>query len=71
MSTQAGPLLTGKSAFCISDWQLKEAHSLVEGDDEGGRRTLAAVLRAEAQLTRNERAALAFLLIDRLLDSDR
>ena len=71
MSTPAESLLTSKSAFCISDWQLKEAQSLVEGDDEGGRRTLAAVHRAEAELTRNERAALAFLLIGRLLDSDR
>jgi len=71
MTTQEGSLLTGKSAFCISDWQLKEAQSLVEGDDEGSRRTLAAVLRAEAELTRNERAALAFLLIGRLLDSNR
>ena len=71
MSTRAESLLTGKSAFCISDWQLKEAQSLVEGDDEGGRRIRAAALRAEAELTRNERAALAFLLIGRLLDSER
>ena len=69
MSTDAPSLLTGKSAFCISDWQLKEAQSLVESDGESGRRVLAAVLRAEAELTRNERAALAFQLIDRLLDS--
>ena len=33
-------LLTGKSAFCISDWQLKEAQSLVEAGDEGSRRIL-------------------------------
>ena len=71
MSAEAGFLLTGKSAFCISDWQLREAQSLVEGDDEGGRRIRAAVLRAEAELTRNERAALAFLLIGRLRDSNR
>ena len=71
MSAEAESLLTGKSAFCISDWQLKEAQSLVEADDESSRRILAAVLRAEAELTRNERAALAFLLIGRLLDSER
>jgi hypothetical protein len=71
MSTPEGSFLTGKSAFCVSDWQMKEARSLIEGDDEGGRRILAAVLRAEAELTRNEQAALAFLLIDRLLDSNR
>ena len=63
--------MTGKSAFCVSDWQMKEARSLIEGEDEGGRRILAAVLRAEAELTRNEQAALAFLLIGRLLDSNR
>ena len=62
--------MTGKSAFCVSDWQMKEARSLIEGEDEGGRRILAAVRRAEADLTRNEQAALAFLLIDRLLDSN-
>jgi hypothetical protein len=69
MSAESGSVLTGKSAFCISDWQLKEAQSLIEGDDEVGRRVQAEVLRAEAELTRNERAALAFLLIGRLLDS--
>jgi hypothetical protein len=59
-----------KSAFCISDWQMQEAQSLIEGNDEGGRRVRAEVLRAEAELTRNERAALAFLLISRLLDAN-
>jgi len=61
--------LTGKSAFCISDWQMKEAQCLIEEDGVSGRRVLEALHRAEAELTRNERAALAFLLINRLLDS--
>lgn len=70
MSAESASPLTAKSAFCISDWQMKEAQSLIEGSDEVGRRVRAEVLRAEAELTRNERAALAFLLIGRLLDSN-
>ena len=71
MSTEAASLLTSKSAFCISDWQLKEAQSLAESEDESGRAVRAAVLRAEAELSRNEQAALAFLLIGRLLEPNR
>lgn len=71
MSAEPDALLTSKSAFCISDWQIEEAQSLVERDDEAGRKVRAEVHRAEAELTRNERAALAFLLITRLLDEDQ
>jgi len=70
VSAQSESTLTGKSSFCISDWQMKEAQSLIEGEGERSRRVLAEVLRAEAELTRNERAALAFLLIGRLLDAN-
>jgi len=69
VSAQAATPLTSKSTFCISDWQMQEARSLIEADGEAGRRVLAEVHRAEAELTRNQRAALAFLLIDRLIDS--
>lgn len=71
MSAEPEAILTSKSAFCISDWQLREARSLVERDEEAGRKVMAELHRVEAGLSRNERAALAFLLIDRLLDSDR
>jgi hypothetical protein len=56
----------GESVFCINQFQLSEARRLLSDADSGPR--LAAWLkRLEVELTRNEQAALAFELIDRLM----
>ena len=63
------PLLGGKSVHCINEQQMAEAWRLAE-DEPGSSEKIQSVLeRVEATLTRNERAALAFVLISRLKES--
>ena len=57
----------GDSVYCINQRQLEEAFRLAESDEESGPRIQALLEQIETGLTRNERAALCFVLIDRLL----
>ena len=60
------PLLGGKSVHCINEQQMAEAWRLTE-QEPGSSEKIQAVLEAlENDLSRNERAALAFVLISRL-----
>ena len=47
----------------------KRAFELGEADTESGRKNRTALETLERDLTRNERAALAFIVIDRLTKS--
>jgi PHD/YefM family antitoxin component YafN of YafNO toxin-antitoxin module len=67
MSSEPIPLLGGKSVYCINESQLKEAFHLAEEDPEASPRIKARLEELEAGMSRNERAALAFVIIDRLL----
>jgi hypothetical protein len=67
MSTEPIDLLGGKSTYCINEGQLREAKRLAEEDPEAGPQIRSEIERLEAEMSRNERAALAFVLIDRLL----
>lgn len=60
-------MLGGKSVYCINESQLKEAFHLAEEDPEASPRIKARLEELEAGMSRNERAALAFVIIDRLL----
>jgi hypothetical protein len=61
------PSLTGgESVYCINEMQMRKALELAQGDPRSGPRLAAKLAELEAGLDRNERAALAFLLIDRL-----
>ena len=60
-------LTGGESVYCINQAQLARAFQLAEADDESGPRVRAALEGLDKNLSRNERAALAFVLIDRLL----
>ena len=62
-------ILGGKSVYCINEGQLKDAHRLAFEDDESSPKIQAAIDDLESKFSRNERAALAFTLIDRLLKS--
>ncbi len=62
-------LTGGESVYCINQVQLERAFQLADADPESGPRIRAALERLEQDLSRNERAALAFVLIDRLLKS--
>ena len=63
------PLLGGSSVHCINEQQMAEAWRLAE-DEPGSSEKIQAVLdEVETTLTRNERAALAFVLISRLKET--
>jgi len=61
------PALTGgESVYCINEMQMRKAGELAGEDPKSGPRLAGKLAELEAGLSRNERAALAFLLIDRL-----
>ncbi|MDZ4198120.1 MAG: hypothetical protein U1E27_02425 [Kiritimatiellia bacterium] len=66
MSKPPTNLLGGASVYCINDAQMREAARLLEQDPESAPRLKSVLDQLETSLHRNERAALAFLLIDRL-----
>ena len=59
-------LTGGESVYCINEAQIANARRLAGQDSESSARIGAAIERLESELTRNERAAAAFLLIERL-----
>lgn len=62
-------LLGGESVYCINEAQLKSAFRLAQENPDTAPRIQAEIADLERRYTRNERAALAFVLIDRLLKS--
>ncbi len=56
----------GESVYCINESQLQSALRLAHEDPESAPRIQAALRELESSLSRNERAALAFLVIERL-----
>lgn len=62
-------LLGGESVYCINESQLKNAFKLAFEDPQSSPKIQAAMTELEGKLTRNERASLAFVMIDRLLKS--
>ena len=60
------PLLGGKSVHCINEQQMEEAVRLAEQDPVSSPKILTRLEGLEAELTRNELAALAFVIIQRL-----
>ena len=64
------PLTGGESVFCINEAQLERAKSLAHVDSPEGDRVREAIRQLETEYTRNERAAIAFVLIDQLLKNN-
>jgi len=62
-------LLGGESVYCINQSQLANAKKLAFDDPTTSPRIQDEIKALEAKFSRNERAALAFVLIDRLLKS--
>ncbi len=60
------PLMGGKSVHCINEQQMAEAWRLTEQEPGSSAKIQAALEKLEQDLTRNERAALAFVIISRL-----
>ena len=69
MSTQPIDLTGGPSVYCFNQRQLDRANALFDEASPSGERIRDAVARLEAECTRNERAAAAFILIRRLNES--
>ena len=63
------PLLGGKSVFCINEEQMQEASRLRTDDTESSKKIDFQLKQIEQVLSRNEQAALAFTLIERLKNS--
>jgi len=59
-------LTGGESVYCINTFQMEKAAELYAGADEASLRVREAIERLEADLDRNERAAIAMLLLKRL-----
>ena len=57
----------GDSVYCINESQLKQAHYLAQHDPESAPRIRETIERLQDELSRNERAAVAFVLIEELL----
>ncbi len=60
-------LLGGESVYCINRGQLVEARRLAHEDPVASPRIQRKLDEIERSMSRNERAALAFVVIDRLL----
>ncbi|MFT5700725.1 MAG: hypothetical protein ACI8ZB_003610 [Desulforhopalus sp.] len=71
MAPEQIPLLGGKSVHCINEQQMAEANRLAEKDLNASPRIQAHLSALEKELSRNELAALAFVIIQRLKDSSR
>ena len=63
------PLLGGKSVHCINEQQMAEALRLADEEPGSSEKIRAALDEVESKLSRNERAALAFVLIHRLKET--
>ena len=69
MAVQPIDVTGGKSVYCFNEYQLKSAFDLAEADCDEGRKVREAIEFLEQNFSRNERAAAAFVVIDRLLKS--
>lgn len=62
-------LTGGESVYCINQGQMAQARKIVEENPQRNAVFSDLLESIEASLDRNERAALAFVLIDRLNNS--
>ena len=60
---------SGDSIYCINEKQLKMAFELISTKSESAARIEKLIADIESDFSRNEQAALSFLLIHRLLGS--
>ena len=66
MSRQPIDLTGGQSVYCFNQNQITAARELAFANPQTAPAIQAALARLEEELDRNQRAALAFVLIDRL-----
>ena len=59
-------ILGGDSVYCINEAQMEHAKELAEKDPESSKKIKNIIDTLESDFSRNERAALAFTIIDNL-----
>ena len=59
-------ILGGDSVYCINEAQMQHAKELAEEDPESSKKIKSIIDKLESDFSRNERAALAFTIIDNL-----
>ncbi|MDC0243090.1 MAG: hypothetical protein BEU02_00335 [Marine Group III euryarchaeote CG-Epi5] len=59
-------ILGGDSVYCINEAQMEHAKKLAEEDPKSSIKIKSVMETLESDFTRNERAALAFTIIDNL-----
>ena len=61
-------ILGGDSVYCINEAQMRDARRLAEDDPKSSKKIKAIMEKLESDFSRNERAALAFTVIENLRD---
>ena len=62
-------ILGGDSVYCINEAQMEQAKKLAEDDPESSKKIKAALDSLASDFTRNERAGLAFTIIENLREN--
>lgn len=62
-------ILGGDSVYCINEAQMEHAKKLSEEDPESSKKIKSIIKTLESEFSRNERAALAFTIIDNLREN--
>ena len=59
-------ILGGDSVYCINEAQVRDAKRLANDDSESSEKIQSEIEKLESSFSRNERAALAFTIIENL-----
>ena len=59
-------ILGGDSVYCINEAQVRDAKRLANDDSESSKKIQSEIEKLESSFSRNERAALAFTIIENL-----
>tara|TARA_X000001036_G_scaffold245643_1_gene229065 strand:+ start:50 stop:268 length:219 start_codon:yes stop_codon:yes gene_type:complete len=62
-------ILGGESVYCINEAQMRDAQRLANEDIESSKKIQFQLKEIETNLSRNERAALAFTIIENLREN--
>tara|TARA_B110000014_G_scaffold229004_1_gene189658 strand:- start:596 stop:814 length:219 start_codon:yes stop_codon:yes gene_type:complete len=62
-------ILGGDSVYCINEAQMEHAKKLTEDDPESSKKLKSLIDKLESDFSRNERAALAFTIIENLREN--
>jgi len=62
-------ILGGESVYCINEAQMRDAQRLANEDPKSSKKIQSQLKEIENNLSRNERAALAFTIIENLREN--